>query len=425
VIGDRESKDPRSSKSSLGWVLVTLISISIKFPRDKLQNISKAFIAHVGAPFCRTDSIDNMGRPTFKIRDDRLGLANQFKYQNMDFKVMTYNNRNHDTNKKLGRGIAQIPDSMSFDDFRNKMKVENPDIKEIYQNYEYKNNKKYKTNTVAITFNKEDIPLSIKSNKNDEILPIMPAQMSILRCQNCQAFGHNKSKCRNTIKCPHCAGLHGHRNCPNKNLKKCANCFSSHSAAYKGCPTYLRYVEKINQTNSQIKKDHIIKCDQAGAPRILSPHSETIIKTITEKVFGKNKDEIEKILRLHIFDLDTSMNKQEYQKTNKGNPVQTQKQTMTNQAEQQQQNKTQQQQQQNALEQQKTQNKQKSTPHNSNNRQQQTVRGHYMPRIYPRHQGYPKHHHMGWPAHGYFQPPHPHHYYIRHLNNNYPPQRRF
>jgi hypothetical protein len=422
--GDRESQAPRSPINNMGWMLITLVSISITFPKDKLQNISRAFIAHVGASFIRPISFDNLGRPTFKIRNDKLVKANQFSYLNMDFKTVATRNINN-TDKKLGRGIAQIPESMTFNEFRNKMKNENPDIKEIYQNYEFINNRKCKTNTVAITFNKEEVPLSIKSNNKNEVHPIMPAQLSILRCQNCQVFGHNKSKCRNSIQCPHCAGPHGHQSCKNVNLKKCANCFGQHSAAYKGCPAYLKYVEKTKQTNIKIKKEHIQKCDKAGSPRILSPHSENMIKTITDKVFGKNKSEIEEILRQHILDIDSAI-KENPQKQKRA-PVQEQKtQTQTKTQEiqtqkSQQHNKTQQQQQQNALEQQKTQNKQKNRTQYNNTH---THSNHYNPRFYPRQSGQPHHHHMRWHVNGYI--PHPHHFYnIRHFNNNYPPMRRF
>jgi hypothetical protein len=421
--GEREPEAPRSPKNNIAWILITLVSISIKFPKDKLQNISKAFIAHVGAPFVQAISIDNQGRPTFKIRNDKLKSANQFSFQNMDFKVMKFENRNN-SNNKLGRGITQIPNTMSFEEFKNKMKIENPDIKEIHQNYEFKNNKRCKTNTVAITFNKEETPLSIKSGKKDELLPIMPAQLSILRCQNCQVFGHNKAKCRNPIKCPHCAGPHGHKSCKNMNLKNCANCFGQHSAAYKGCPTYLKYVDKINQKNIQIKKEHIQKCDQAGSPRILSPQSESIIKTITDQVFGKNKLEIEQILRQHILELDSTIKENTHK--SKVSPVQEQKtqkhlKTQEIQAQQPQKHNKTQQQQQNALEQQKTQNKQENKTQYNNTHS----RSHYNAKIYPRHLGQSHHqHHMRWHVNGYI--PHPHHFYnIRHFNNNYPPLRRF
>jgi hypothetical protein len=52
----------------------------------------------------------------------------------MDSQITTSINQNSGKTKRLGRGRAQIPDSMTFKELRNKLKSENPDIKEIQQN---------------------------------------------------------------------------------------------------------------------------------------------------------------------------------------------------------------------------------------------------------------------------------------------------
>ena len=69
-------------------------------------------------------------------------------------------------------------------------------------------------------------------------------------------FGHITNKCQNETKCPHCAGTHKHAQCNNKSNKKCANCNGGQGAAYKGCPVYHKYANKINNViNSRKQTD--------------------------------------------------------------------------------------------------------------------------------------------------------------------------
>ena len=60
----------------------------------------------------------------------------------------------------------------------------------------------------------------------------------VMRCFQCQRFGHSSVRCNSKPRCPTCGEAHKWESCPNKTDPKCANCGGSHSAAYQGCPKY-------------------------------------------------------------------------------------------------------------------------------------------------------------------------------------------
>lgn len=80
-----------------------------------------------------------------------------------------------------------------------------------------------------------------------------------IRCFKCQRFGHVATSCRSNIRCPRCAQEHDFANCPlntndNQNSAitlKCPNCGGDHSAAFKGCRSYItaREITTIKVTN--------------------------------------------------------------------------------------------------------------------------------------------------------------------------------
>lgn len=68
----------------------------------------------------------------------------------------------------------------------------------------------------------------------------------VVRCYQCQAFGHVAKFCRNKVVCPHCACEHDRQRCPNKERPGiCVNCkFSGktfdHVTGDRGCPEVER-----------------------------------------------------------------------------------------------------------------------------------------------------------------------------------------
>ena len=79
------------------------------------------------------------------------------------------------------------------------------------------------------------------------IKPYIPRPVA---CNNCQRFGHVAEHCRQDIRCPHCAGPHGHDECQAAE-KKCANCGSAHSARFRGCQ---KYAERLKVTTVMVRQ---------------------------------------------------------------------------------------------------------------------------------------------------------------------------
>lgn len=50
---------------------------------------------------------------------------------------------------------------------------------------------------------------------------------NINRCFKCNSYGHSAKKCRNEEICSYCAGNHGGKDCPDRNIKKCCNCMKA------------------------------------------------------------------------------------------------------------------------------------------------------------------------------------------------------
>lgn len=92
------------------------------------------------------------------------------------------------------------------------------------------------------------------------VQPYLP----IIRCGNCQTYGHTEEKCRQKQICKYCACHHGKRVCYYKNYPeqhKCINCcgtpnYFPHDAASPDCPEFQRQIQarnnyaKSNNTNS-------------------------------------------------------------------------------------------------------------------------------------------------------------------------------
>lgn len=74
----------------------------------------------------------------------------------------------------------------------------------------------------------------------------------ITQCYNCQQYGHSQRNCHAA---PKCAGPHPSFECskPRCTDAKCCNCTGSHTANYKGCPTYQKFQKQSPQLNIKNK----------------------------------------------------------------------------------------------------------------------------------------------------------------------------
>src|SRR3989442_425229 len=112
------------------------------------------------------------------------------------------------------------------------------------------------------------------------------------RCWRCQRYGHAEASCHGKLTCPRCAQNHGFGDCPlskegredsrNKAESKCVNCKGNHSAAFKGCPIYLKNKEivEIKVKNKLTFADAVKKFDEVDRGR---NQGETGIKKIEQQ----------------------------------------------------------------------------------------------------------------------------------------------
>ena len=247
------------------WLTLCLSTVAAVFPRDKAKAIGDAFVKFVGAEQAKPFKEIRSGL-LFKIRKDALPKARQFSFGTFDFKL---------TEKpKYGKGIIQIPKHANVEQLKNELKAK-PNVEAVHSGT--------KNSFLTVTFNTENTPTNIIG------LNVKPALLATLRCFKCQMFGHASNICKNNAKCPHCAGNHAHASCKTKNVKKCANCDGKHSAAYKGCPEYLKYQTLINNKNLRVTNQYIHNIEVRN--------KRTNLEQLAKQLVGKSEAEILTILQ--------------------------------------------------------------------------------------------------------------------------------
>lgn len=91
------------------------------------------------------------------------------------------------------------------------------------------------------------------------IAPYQP----ILRCRNCQLFGHIEQNCRQSVACEYCAGRHAPDYCYYQRRpqeQRCRNCLGTpnefaHAASSNECPALHYYISQRNK-QAQINKQN-------------------------------------------------------------------------------------------------------------------------------------------------------------------------
>ena len=77
-------------------------------------------------------------------------------------------------------------------------------------------------------------------------------QPNILRCFNCQKFGHTARSCSQESKCTKCSGNHPIKDCPTEKTQPlCANCQGPHMANSRDCPKFLELLRKAKEPKSE------------------------------------------------------------------------------------------------------------------------------------------------------------------------------
>lgn len=83
----------------------------------------------------------------------------------------------------------------------------------------------------------------------------------VIRCSNCQVYGHSQQSCRNKTTCAYCAKYHKSETCPIKNISRryyCINCSyyntddARHAANSSKCHTFQQYIKDRNYNVNSI-----------------------------------------------------------------------------------------------------------------------------------------------------------------------------
>ncbi|XP_055956895.1 uncharacterized protein LOC130012873 [Patella vulgata] len=93
------------------------------------------------------------------------------------------------------------------------------------------------TNTYIVTFNKPELPKTIKAGFR--LIPVSPYIPNPLRCFQCQRFGHSKNVSKGKPICARC-GQDGHESETCQLPYHCANCKGAHFAYSRECPLWKK-----------------------------------------------------------------------------------------------------------------------------------------------------------------------------------------
>ena len=114
-----------------------------------------------------------------------------------------------------------------------------------------------KTTLKIILNDKEQVDQALIKGIRLRLVWIHPANITrqreddIKQCYKCFKYEHYTNQCARTSPiCSICSGDHHFRDCPNPNIKKCANCNGNHIAIARGCPTRKKELaQQLQNTN--------------------------------------------------------------------------------------------------------------------------------------------------------------------------------
>ena len=144
------------------------------------------------------------------------------------------------------RGVIRCRElsDLSEAEIRDELKTQG--VVEVHRVTVKKKGKVIPTNTLFLTFNRPDMPKETKVGylkvKVDLFVP------NLLRCFNCNKFGHTSQRCKTKAKCQRCGKDKHEEQCDGPQI--CSNCNGPHAASAKECPVWKK--EKEIQRNPTI-----------------------------------------------------------------------------------------------------------------------------------------------------------------------------
>ena len=168
--------------------------------------------------------------------------------------------------------ILDVRKFNSDEDFVDKIKKQNPKIKQLLDNgsefsivykKEPKNtndNNRFYTIVARVS---DEIRKAIKDNHNKIYIELdayrVVDRFYIKRCNKCQKFGHYEKDCQNEMCCAYCTHPHSSFQCDEVDEDDsehycCNNCEEAgetsmgHSAMWHNCPTYLKLQNKLRKS---------------------------------------------------------------------------------------------------------------------------------------------------------------------------------
>lgn len=162
------------------------------------------------------------------------------------FSVIAYQPR-QDTKGVYSTGvIGPIGLDVEIDALRHMLKAES-EVIDVERLSKFSGGRKEESAVIKIDFRGKELPERVFfgsiSYRTREYNP------PTLRCYRCQRLGHLASGCTQKERCLICAGNHNKDNCPNEEIKKCANCGEAHRASDSSC----RFIIQSKQIDKLVK----------------------------------------------------------------------------------------------------------------------------------------------------------------------------
>ena len=114
------------------------------------------------------------------------------------------------------------------------------------------------TNTLFLTFGSPELPKEITVGYlKVKVALFVP---NLMRCFNCNKFGHTSQRCKVAAKCTGCGKDKHEGQCEGPKL--CSNCNGPHASSAKDCPVWLKE-EEIQRVEKRISfpSHHVAKTD--------------------------------------------------------------------------------------------------------------------------------------------------------------------